>query len=310
MDEGVLAAVRRFPERRRAIEALAGRRRGASARSASTSRTRRPPWRAGRRRRRRCERRAARSTGASSRISPARSRRRSRRGGTTTDESAARRRGGRPAGSPAPRSSRPPWCSRRSWPPRLARRRRRTSRVEALLRAFPDGMTPEQLDAVLTVMDEGEVRAALRARLLADLQARTGSRRAHPLWVRSSSTCNGSTGLPRPTRPCRRRWPRPSPDRGAKTRRSSRLPSPPRSWPSSQAGPPRCCSCGGRSPTRAGGVLRGRPSAAPPQASSSTPRRWRRSSSACWPPTSSFSQATRQHPSCCSWCCAGRWWPW
>ncbi len=49
------------------------------------------------------------------------------------------------------------------------------SRVEALLRAFPDGMTPEQLDAVLTVMDEGEVRAALRARLLTDLQASTGS---------------------------------------------------------------------------------------------------------------------------------------
>jgi hypothetical protein len=48
------------------------------------------------------------------------------------------------------------------------------SRVEALLRAFPDGMTPEQLDAVVTVMDEGEVRAALRDRLLADLWARTG----------------------------------------------------------------------------------------------------------------------------------------
>jgi hypothetical protein len=52
--------------------------------------------------------------------------------------------------------------------------------VEALLRAFSDGMTPEQLDAVVTVMDEGEVRAALRARLLADLEARRGAATAPP----------------------------------------------------------------------------------------------------------------------------------
>ena len=54
------------------------------------------------------------------------------------------------------------------------------SHVEALLRAFPDGMTPQQLDAVVTVMDEGEVRAALRDRLLADLRARTGGAATAP----------------------------------------------------------------------------------------------------------------------------------
>jgi hypothetical protein len=41
-------------------------------------------------------------------------------------------------------------------------------------------MSPEQLDAVVTIMDEGEVRAALRARLLADLEARRGAATAPP----------------------------------------------------------------------------------------------------------------------------------
>jgi moderate conductance mechanosensitive channel len=41
-------------------------------------------------------------------------------------------------------------------------------RVDTLLRAFPDGLTPEQADAVLSVMDEAELRGALRPRLLAE----------------------------------------------------------------------------------------------------------------------------------------------
>jgi small-conductance mechanosensitive channel len=45
--------------------------------------------------------------------------------------------------------------------------------AEAVLQAFPRGMTPEQLDAVLAVMDQGEIRAALRERWLADFEART-----------------------------------------------------------------------------------------------------------------------------------------
>ena len=39
--------------------------------------------------------------------------------------------------------------------------------VDTLLRAFPNGLTPEQADAVLGVMDEAELRGALRPRLLA-----------------------------------------------------------------------------------------------------------------------------------------------
>jgi hypothetical protein len=40
-------------------------------------------------------------------------------------------------------------------------------RADTLLRAFPDGLTPEQADAVLGVMDEAELRGALRPRLVA-----------------------------------------------------------------------------------------------------------------------------------------------
>src|SRR5688500_1848560 len=41
------------------------------------------------------------------------------------------------------------------------------NRVDTLLRAFPNGLTPEQADALLGVMDEAELRSALRPRLLA-----------------------------------------------------------------------------------------------------------------------------------------------
>jgi small-conductance mechanosensitive channel len=41
------------------------------------------------------------------------------------------------------------------------------NQVDTLLRAFPNGLTPEQADAVLGVMDEAELRRALRPRLLA-----------------------------------------------------------------------------------------------------------------------------------------------
>ena len=41
------------------------------------------------------------------------------------------------------------------------------NRVDTLLRAFPNGLTPEQADAVLGLMDEAELRGALRPRLLA-----------------------------------------------------------------------------------------------------------------------------------------------
>jgi small-conductance mechanosensitive channel len=40
-------------------------------------------------------------------------------------------------------------------------------RIDALLRSFPDGLTPQQADAVLGIMDEAELRGALRPRLLA-----------------------------------------------------------------------------------------------------------------------------------------------
>src|SRR6478672_8442407 len=39
-------------------------------------------------------------------------------------------------------------------------------RVDTLLRVFPNGLTPEQADAVLGVMGEAELRHALRPRLL------------------------------------------------------------------------------------------------------------------------------------------------
>jgi hypothetical protein len=41
------------------------------------------------------------------------------------------------------------------------------NQVDTLLRAFRNGLTPEQADAVLGVMDEAELRSALRPRLLA-----------------------------------------------------------------------------------------------------------------------------------------------
>jgi moderate conductance mechanosensitive channel len=44
--------------------------------------------------------------------------------------------------------------------------------VDALLRAFPEGMTPAQLDAVLSVMPDDAVRAALRDRILSEQTAR------------------------------------------------------------------------------------------------------------------------------------------
>lgn len=46
------------------------------------------------------------------------------------------------------------------------------SQVDALLEAFPQGMTPEQLDAMLAVMDDQAVRGALRDRLLAEIDQR------------------------------------------------------------------------------------------------------------------------------------------
>jgi hypothetical protein len=48
------------------------------------------------------------------------------------------------------------------------------NQVDVLLRAFPGGMTPEQADAVLAVMDETELRGAVRPRLL------TGPERTGP----------------------------------------------------------------------------------------------------------------------------------
>jgi small-conductance mechanosensitive channel len=45
-------------------------------------------------------------------------------------------------------------------------------RLDDLLNAFPEGMTGEQIDAVLAVADAGEVRAALRERLMAEMGAR------------------------------------------------------------------------------------------------------------------------------------------
>jgi small-conductance mechanosensitive channel len=44
--------------------------------------------------------------------------------------------------------------------------------LESLIEAFPEGLTPEQLDAVLAVTDDGALRAALRERLLAEMAAR------------------------------------------------------------------------------------------------------------------------------------------
>jgi hypothetical protein len=44
--------------------------------------------------------------------------------------------------------------------------------IESLIEAFPEGLTPEQLDAVLAVTDDAALRAALRERLLAEMAAR------------------------------------------------------------------------------------------------------------------------------------------
>jgi moderate conductance mechanosensitive channel len=51
------------------------------------------------------------------------------------------------------------------------------NRVDTLLRAFPTGLTPEQADAVLGVMNEAELRSALRPRLLTGTE---GTRSAAP----------------------------------------------------------------------------------------------------------------------------------
>src|SRR5918995_3428565 len=61
-------------------------------------------------------------------------------------------------------------------PPALAQPAEGTpgNQVDVLLRAFPGGMTPEQADAVLGVMDETELRGAVRPRLL------TGPERSGP----------------------------------------------------------------------------------------------------------------------------------
>src|SRR5262249_30754785 len=54
--------------------------------------------------------------------------------------------------------------------------------VEALWAAFPAGMTAEQVDAVLALADNAKVRAALRARLLAEMSARqAGGAAAEPV---------------------------------------------------------------------------------------------------------------------------------
>ncbi|MFO1037171.1 MAG: mechanosensitive ion channel family protein [Geminicoccaceae bacterium] len=46
-------------------------------------------------------------------------------------------------------------------------------RVQDLIAAFPSGMTPEQLDAVLAVMDDQQVREALRTTLGGEMQRRS-----------------------------------------------------------------------------------------------------------------------------------------
>src|SRR5262249_14814466 len=54
--------------------------------------------------------------------------------------------------------------------------------VDASLGAFPAGMTAEQVDAVLALADNAKVRAALRARLLAEMSARqAGGAAAEPV---------------------------------------------------------------------------------------------------------------------------------
>jgi small-conductance mechanosensitive channel len=56
------------------------------------------------------------------------------------------------------------------------------SRVDTLLRTFPTGLTPEQADAVLGVMNEAEMRRALRPRLLAGAEgAKPAAPEAAPL---------------------------------------------------------------------------------------------------------------------------------
>jgi hypothetical protein len=47
-----------------------------------------------------------------------------------------------------------------------------TTSVDALLQAFPAGMTPAQLDAVLGVIPDDAVRAALRDHILSEYAAR------------------------------------------------------------------------------------------------------------------------------------------
>ena len=44
--------------------------------------------------------------------------------------------------------------------------------LQSLIEAFPDGLTPEQLDAVLAVTGDAELRTALRERLLAEIAVR------------------------------------------------------------------------------------------------------------------------------------------
>ncbi|UEM01427.1 mechanosensitive ion channel family protein [Skermanella rosea] len=54
--------------------------------------------------------------------------------------------------------------------------------IDAVMQAFPDGLTPEQADALLAVMDGEQVRAALRDRLLSETRSRSAAARpANPL---------------------------------------------------------------------------------------------------------------------------------
>ena len=50
--------------------------------------------------------------------------------------------------------------------------------LRSVVEAFPEGLTEQQLDAVLAVTDDAEVRAALRERLLAEMAAERAPRAA------------------------------------------------------------------------------------------------------------------------------------
>ncbi|UEM18739.1 mechanosensitive ion channel family protein [Skermanella mucosa] len=54
--------------------------------------------------------------------------------------------------------------------------------VDAVIQAFPGGLTPEQTDALLSVMDGEQVRAALRDRMLTEARTRAAApRQSNPL---------------------------------------------------------------------------------------------------------------------------------